>query len=549
MNISLPPMQDGRNVRLDLPARSLVVIGANGSGKSRFTFWMVNDLRGHSVKVSAIKALYVTTGRDDLPGSIDESFEKAVAASRLLRPDCETRFERLMGLLLHEEVLNLISYKVAFDREAGASVPSLRPTRLDGVVALWQELFPENRVLIEGGKLLFTRSTDMDAYSSLRLSDGEKAVLYYIGATLMAMDGAVIFVENPSALLHPSIAGRLWDRLEDMRPDCTFVYTTHDLDFASSRADSEIVWVKSFDASGNTWDYSVMPPHTGLPDEVYMAIIGERRPVLFIEGDDTHSIDSKLYPLIFPTHTVKPLGSCNKVIEAVRSFNGLTSFHHLDSYGIVDRDRRDDGEVAYLRGKRILVPAVAEVENILMLEDIVRTVAASRGRDEDRAFNKVKRSVVSSFQGELKAQAMLHTRHKVKRTVEYRIDGRFNNIGSLEEHMHDLVDEINPRGLYEGFCREFRRFVAEDDYASILRVYNRKTMLSSSNVASICGVQGNKNGYLGAVTDLLRAGGKPAERIRLAVRRCFGLSDKENAAAKENAASLQSDIDIIKDEN
>ena len=151
-----------------------------------------------------------------------------------------------MGLLLHEEVLNLISYKVAFDREAGASVPALRPTRLDGVVALWQELFPENRVLIEGGKLLFTRSTDMDAYSSLRLSDGEKAVLYYIGATLMAMDGAVIFVENPSALLHPSIAGRLWDRLEDMRPDCTFVYTTHDLDFASSRADSEIVWVKSF---------------------------------------------------------------------------------------------------------------------------------------------------------------------------------------------------------------------------------------------------------------------------------------------------------------
>ena len=62
-------------------------------------------------------------------------------------------------------------------------------------------------------------------------------------------------------------------------------------------------------------------------------------------------------------------------------------------------------------------------------------------------------------------------------------------------------------------------------------------------------VQGNKNGYLGAVTDLLRAGGKPAERIRLAVRRCFGLSDKEMAAAKENAASLQSDIDIIKDEN
>ena len=84
--------------------------------------------------------------------------------------------------------------------------------------------------------------------------------------------------------------------------------------------------------------------------------MGSRKPVLFIEGDGIHSIDARLYPLLFKDYSVKSLGSCNKVIEATRTFNDLTGF---DSRGIVDRDRRDDKEVAYLRGKRIMVPEVA----------------------------------------------------------------------------------------------------------------------------------------------------------------------------------------------
>lgn len=543
MDITLPPLHNAPGVRLQSEARALVIVGANGAGKSRFTSWMTRRLAGSAVKISALKALYQASDRDTLPGSIDADYERAVADSRLLKPDCPTRLDRLLALLLHEEVLNLMEYKL---RVREGATPRLRDTCLDGVVNLWEELFPGNRVLVEGGKMLFSNRNDDEAIASVRLSDGEKAVLYYAGATLRATRGATIFVENPSSLLHPSLAVRLWNRLEDLRPDATFVYTTHDLDFASSRQNASTVWVKDYDAAASTWDYSILPAHSGLPDEVYLAILGARRPVLFIEGDDTHSIDSKLYPLIFPTHTVKPLGSCNKVIEAVRSFNSLESFHHLDSWGIVDRDRRDDGEVEYLRRKRILVPAVAEVENLLMLEEIVRAVAASTGKDENKAFRKVKNAVINSFAGELHQQAMLHTRHRVKRTVEYRVDGRFNNISDLEQHVASLMDQINPRGLYEAFCRDFRRYVAEGDYASVLRVYNRKTMISFSNVASVCGVHGHKNGYLGAILDILRHGGSGADRIRKAVTASFGV-DIHGLPAADTAAL--SDINIQEDEN
>ena len=98
-----------------------------------------------------------------------------------------------------------------------------------------------------------------------------------------------------------------------------------------------------------------------------------------------------------------------------------------------------------------MVPEVAEIENIMMLEEVVRAVASARGKDEDRVFEKVKRSVIAQFRHDLRQQALMHTRHRVKRTVEYRIDGRFNNINLFEEHIASLVNELNPRGLYESF--------------------------------------------------------------------------------------------------
>ena len=255
---------------------------------------------------------------------------------------------------------------------------------------------------------------------------------------------------------------------------------------------------------------------------MYMAIMGARKPVLFIEGDGIHSIDAQLYPLIFKGYTVKSLGSCNKVIEATRTFNDLNAFHHLASTGIVDRDRRDPGEVDYLRRKNILVPGVAEIENILLLEDVIRAAAAARGRNEDQVARKVKKTIIAMFAAEYRQQALMHTRHRVKRTVEYRVDGRFSNIDQLERHIEGLVDEIAPRRLYDEYCRTFRGYIDSGDYEGVLRVYNRKSMLPGSNIAPLLGLA-NKDAYIRYLLKLLRDDGEPARRIRAAVHSCFGI--------------------------
>jgi hypothetical protein len=296
------------------------------------------------------------------------------------------------------------------------------------------------------------------------------------------------------------------------------VYATHDLEFASSRRGAALLWVQSCDMSTGTWEYSIMPDtEDALTGEVYMAIIGARKPILFIEGDD-HSIDARLYPLIFRDYSVKSLGSCNKVIESTRTFNDLTAFHHLNAMGIVDRDRREEGEVTYLRRKNIMVPEVAEIENMLMLEDVVRAVASYMHKNADRVVASVKKSVLAQFKNELRSQALQHTRHRVKRTVEYRIDGKFPDIGALEDHINNLVVEIQPRKLYEKLCRDFREYLAAGDYGSVLRVFNQKTMLSASNVAQLCGLHDKVN-YINTIMHILRTETPQSEAIRRAVRR------------------------------
>lgn len=521
--ITLPPRPDGTSEVIAPDGHPIVVIGANGAGKSRFTQRLAADLGEDAFRLSALEALYGSR-RDNAPsapGGIDRLYDAAYAGNPY-KPRPDTELERLLGLLMHDEMTNLIGYKMALASDPSAK---LSPTKMDAVIAAWQEIFPDNNVLFESGKMLFQRGVDERGYSAVKLSDGERAAIYYIGGMLYAPEGADVFIDSPEMFLHPSVMQSLWNCIEGLRPDCTLIYTTHDLEFASSRTGGTVVWVRDYDAAGVTWDYDILPPQQGMSDEIYMAIIGARKPVLFIEGDGVHSIDSKLYPLIFKEYTVKSLGSCNKVIEATRTFNDLSAFHHMDSHGIVDRDRRDAREVEYLRGRKVMVPDVAEIENILMLEEVIRTVARSRGKDESRVFEKVRHAIIAQFRHDLRQQALQHTRHRVKRTVEYRIDGRFSSINLLERHIASLVDEINPRALYEGFCREFSKYVEHEDYASVLRVYNQKSMIPGSNVAALCGLR-NKEEYVGRVIALLRAEGPEAERIRRAVKQCFGIERK-----------------------
>lgn len=525
-SITLPPRTDGENPIVLSNASQVTVIGANGAGKTRFCMRILHDAGKKAFRISALHAIYVREQPTEAPGgSIDALFIEADRHNHYLKTEASTEFERLIFLLLHEEFLDMLKYKSEIYSDTSKRNRNLPITKLDKVIARWEEIFPNNKILREGGRLLFTSGSGDDLYSSLKLSDGEKAILYYLGAVLYAPQGAVVLIDDPGVFIHHSIMQALWNVIEQLRSDCTFIYNTHDIDFAVSRINNYCVWVKSFDALKSTWDYQLLQSDQNLSEDLFADLLGSRKPVLFIEGDARNSIDSKLYQLVFTEYTVKPLGSCNKVIESTRSFNDLTGFHHLDSHGIVDRDRRDDREVAYLRKRKILVPDVAEIENIMLLPGVITTVAKRRGKNPDEVLKKVKQSILKQFTAQLKQQALQHTRHRVKKLVEVKIDKKFASITELEQHMGELPAQINPRGMYEEICREFRGYVTENDYLGVLKVFNCKPMLNDCNVAGLCGFERTER-YINFVMGILKGTDSDAMTIRNAIKRAFAL-DKQ----------------------
>ncbi len=200
--------------------------------------------------------------------------------------------------------------------------------------------------------------------------------------------------------------------------------------------------------------------------------------------------------------------------------------HHLRSRGIVDRDRRTDIEVGYLRKKEIMVPEVAEVENIFLPRRRYQSDGAPTRTRCGKDCETCEKEVIHTFKQKADQQALQHVRHKVKRDVECKIGARFSCITALETHLKSLVFKLEPRRNYNRLREQFAAMVRDNDYDAILKVFNHKPMLPDSGVHQLLGYR-SRDEYVNGVLDALRQGGKDADTLRNAVRHCLLADDDQ----------------------
>lgn len=502
-----------------LTTKVLVVIGANGAGKSSFGKNLQERYAELSERISGMRALFINNNEENAPVKGNELDRlQSMITERLFMPRLSD-YEKLILHLQSEEFESAVQYK-----EACKVDPSLLPpiTKIDRIQSIWEKMFPHNRLVRKSGFIeLASTSRNGDSYTAGRMSDGEKIVFYLIGAVLCAPPRALLIIEEPEILLHNSIKALLWDEIEALRPDCTYVYLTHDIDFAASRPESKRIWIRSYNADRQIWDYELIEGNDSFPEEVYMEILGSRKPILFIEGTDSNSIDSRLYPLIFPDYMVKPMGGCQKVIETTKAFGQLKDFHTLDSKGIVDRDRRTQGEIDYLREQHIYVPEVAEVENLLMLEPVIKTVASRLMKNPDSVFNQVKENVIKLFIKELDSQVILHAKHQVRKRLETTVDRKITTVEQLAEHVESIRENVHVPEIYNHIKAQFLHYAETSNYQKILQVYNQKGMLPQSRLCTLCGIS-NKESYLNLILSILKENKEDAEVIRSSIKESLG---------------------------
>ena len=91
-------------------------------------------------------------------------------------------------------------------------------------------------------------------YSASEISDGERAVFYILGQVLSANEGSILIFDEPELHIHKSIISNLWDEIEKLRPDCSFLMITHDIEFAATRVAKKYV-IRNY-YSAPAWDIS-----------------------------------------------------------------------------------------------------------------------------------------------------------------------------------------------------------------------------------------------------------------------------------------------------
>jgi hypothetical protein len=501
----------------------LVVVGANGSGKTRFGSDIQTRYSQKTHRISAQKSL-------SMPDFVSTKSKEAAESEFLyggwskentgyyrqtgwlqsrwgnkLSTFLLNDYEQLMVLLHTEEYEQSLLFK-----EIGGDRPI---TKLDIIQKVWETVLPHRKLKKKAG-MIETHPSGQEAniYNASEMSDGERVIFYLIGEVVCAPLNSIIIIDEPELHIHRSLVKSLFDLIEIERPDCAFIYLTHDIDFAFTRQNARKIWAKSYEG-GDIWDYEILDERSPIPEQLYLEVLGSRKSIIFLEGDNS-SIDYELYEQVFSNYTIKPLGSCEKVIQTVRSFNEQNAFHHLKSYGIIDRDRRPQSELPRLNASGIWVLDVAEAENLLLEETIVKAVSSHMGKDPSETFVEVKANLIDFFKTQLESQIILHFKEILRKRYFELTNFTNRNLSSVLVEIDSLFAAIDKQKIYDDTKAEFDDVVIRNDYDAVLRLFNlKKALIPQSKVCELTGVK-NKDAYLKLVISLLKRNDEISTEIK-----------------------------------
>ena len=489
-------------------SNAIVVLGANGSGKTRFGYRIEELNKEATHRITAQKSLLMPdTVSTKTANAAELDYMYGYGASTITdrsqewiqsegkkswkygnRPNTNpiNDYETLMTLVFSEEFDAALEFKEG--SKLNTNMPNVK-TKLDDIISIWEKVLPHRKLKKKAGSITTMYQSEqlyIQEYKGSEMSDGERVIFYLIASAISIRSESILIIDEPELHIHKSILNNLFDEIEKARPDILFVYLTHDIDFTITRSGADKIWLKSFKGNG-VWDYEFLPKQSEIPENIYFQILGSRKPILFVEGTKD-SPDYELYSPLFPDYTVQPVGGCNQVIDATKTFNKLNSLHRLRAIGIIDRDRRTDAEVKGMEHNSIHVLKVAEIENVYLIEGVVKILAKRNFKDSVIVFNSIKAKVIEAFREDIDTQIMQHTIHRIKMKLSGALSSDLNNWQRLEEELNKSYDLVSFREIYDGIKQQFEGYVSAGDYESILKIANIKNLLTRSNLAIECGM-------------------------------------------------------------
>ncbi|SUS08454.1 ABC transporter ATP-binding protein [Candidatus Defluviicoccus seviourii] len=487
---SIPTPEGEKPITVE-PGSSVIFVGANGGGKTRLAVHIEEKLGLKAHRISAHRALALNPNVPKIPEhEAHAGLRTGYTRKELVDYRIGHRWQQKPSVFLLNDYDYLI--QALFAEQSNASLRTHRrvrrvglcdgadPTKFEVLEEIWQKLLPQRELHISGDNIEVSAPASEARYSASEMSDGERAIFYLIGQALVAEPDSLLIIDEPELHVHRSIMAKLWDELEAARPDCAFVFITHDLEFAASRVAQKFV-LHDYGPKPE-WTIQEVPEDSGFDEETTTLILGSRRNVLFVEGSQ-NSLDQAIYRCCYPDWTVVARGSCEEVIHAVATMRSNLSFTRVTCVGIVDGDGREADEIDRLKRLGVAVLPVAEIENIILLPEVSRAIAESEGytgNDLENRLNALTTAILASVSSAdaIEAIVVRYCKRRIDHIVRNLELGGTKSVQETDASFKQAVSQIDILVIAQEKRRGIEAAAAQKDILNFLKHCDHKGMFA-----------------------------------------------------------------------
>lgn len=465
---------------------NVVLVGANGCGKTTFANSIREELErtATGIVLPAQKLLIFPT-YTFLPtyqsafeaynqrqkDSLDDKLTFKAEKSGDFPYEITNKYGSEMGILLSALLGERLAKRNRFCSEIkkGDIVDTDRfRSVLDDVIDIWNELIGHRELFCDDSENLQIRFNESQ-YPAYKMSDGEREILYVVGRVLLTKESSLIIIDEPELHLHKVILNKLWDRLEQRRKDCQFIYLTHDIEFASTRS-AKKCWLKSYNPDLiDEWDIEPINDDV-IPEPLLMKLLGSRKRILFCEGKKK-SLDCQVFETLFPNLTIIPVDSCKDVIDYTKAYNRIEN-KYSEAVGIIDSDFRTKEQLDKLATQNVFSYSVAEIENLFLVEGFLKGFAEYK--KESCNLEDIKREILDSFEKDLELQASLYVTQRINYLFKESHVKNGKTKDEVIKSFSEFSSQIDIEQWYNERVCELREIVNKKDYEKAILVYNNK---------------------------------------------------------------------------
>lgn len=486
MKIDIPGYNCNNNEIILEKGNPLIVLGANGSGKSSFIYSNVEKVRaaGELVLISAQRNMSFDSKRIEMQSNeyeITQSILKSYFNGNEHRWKKTSDIFCKLPIYKMKRAVNLRNACIAKRVDAGDTTvlkfPDEDPIASVNDILEMSNMFVRIEQNSDGDISVLNKRNNKEArYSLSEMSDGEKNAIMIAFDIVSAKKNSVLLIDEPERHLHRSISLPLLTSLARKRTDCYLIISTHDIEFASNLDSSSILILKSCNYDNGSaigWDHVLINNPEEIPDDIKKDILGTKGNIVFIEGTSA-SMDAPLYQATFNNVNFVSKAGCEEVISAVRGVKELQNIEWISAFGVVDNDNKTQEEIEKLEENNIFVLKYNSIESVYyhprMIELFVKNYSDFLGIDNS-VLTDIKNIFMKKFRENDKKTNLCNL--AIIKKIRFIFNSKAPN---SKDGFRNISIDIPAGDILEQEYLKYEEFVKEEDYKSLIENYSMKRL-------------------------------------------------------------------------